>query len=93
MKLGVWPSSSYWVELYDDSETTYPFDEAVWISTANGKPDYIDVVDKEGNIHRKGWHFASGKFTFRHTLTLEDGRNINPFQYYDSIVNKGRVPI
>ncbi len=93
MKLGIWPSSTYWVELYDDSETTYPFDEAVWISVADGEIDYIDIVDEKGYIYRYGWHFKLNKFTFRYTLTLEDGRSMTPFQYYDSIVNKGRVPI
>jgi len=93
MKLGIWPSTTYWVELYDNLTTSYDFDEAVWISTVEGKPDYIDIVDEKGNIHRWGWHFGLKKFTFRHILTFKDGGNINPFQYYDSIVNKGRVPI
>jgi len=93
-KLGNWPrNTTYWVELYDDIKTTYPFDEAVWMNKIRGQPDYIDTVCDEGNIHRNGWHFGLRKFTFRHILTLKDGRNMTPFQYHDSIVNQGRVPI
>ncbi len=92
-KLGIWPSTTYWIELYDDTKTTYPFDETIGMRVMDGQPELIDIVDEEGNIHRWGWHFGLKRFTFRHILTLKDGTNMNPFQYYDSIVNRGRVPI
>lgn len=93
MKLGVWSAGYFWVELYKDLKTTYPFDEAVWINSEYGHPDYIDVVCEEGNIHRYGWNWEKKKFAELMILTLEDGRNMTPFQYYDSLVNQRKVPI
>jgi len=93
MKIGVWPAGSYWVELYDDLKTTYPFDEAVWMNTRAGQPDNVDIVCDKGDIHRYGWHYSEKKFKELYILKVKDGRNMTPFQYYDSIVNQGRVPI
>jgi len=94
-KLGIWSYEAYWVELYDDESTSWPFDEAVWMSTAFGRPDYVDVVFPDGNVYRYGYHLNKKKFIFLYVVPLDKEKhtNINPFQYYDAIVNQGRVPI
>jgi len=90
---GIWVYGDFWVELLDDRETSFPFDESVWKSTIGGTVDFVDIVCAEGNIHRYGWNWGKKKFAEIKILTLTDGRNMTPFQYYDSIVNQRRVPI
>lgn len=92
-KIGIWSYSAHWVELYDDKTTSWPFDEATWLSSSFGIVDYVDTVCDEGNIHRYGWNWDKKRFTEISILTLKDGENMNPFQYYDLIVNSKRIPI
>jgi len=92
-KLGVWGFGTFWVELYNDERTSWPFDLAVWLDVNYGQTSYFDLVCSKGDIHRYGWNWEKKEFIEFSVMTLKDGRYMTPFQYYDSIVNKKRTPI
>ena len=93
VSLGIWGYGAFWVEILDNQTTSWPFDEAVWKSTSVGTVDYIDRVCADGNIHRYYWHWEKKEFLELAILTLDDGRNMNPFQYIDLIIYLKRAPI
>jgi len=97
VSIGIWGYGSYWVEILDDQKTSWPFDEAVWKFIETGTVYFVDVVCDEGNIHRYGVKYKNNLpisgFSEIYIIKLKDGRNMNPFQYYDLIVNQGSVPI
>ena len=97
VSVGLWVYGSYWVEILDDQKTTWPFDEAVWKFIETGTVYFVDVVCNEGNIHRYGARYKKGVlssgFSEIYIIKLKDGKNMNPFQYFDLITNQGSVPI
>ena len=97
VSIGIWVYGSYWVEILDNQETTWPFDEAVWKFIETGVVHFVDVVCDEGNIHRYGARYKKGVlvsgFSEIYIIELKDGKNMNPFQYFDLLINQGSVPI
>ncbi len=97
VSVGLWVYGSYWVEILDDQKTTWPFDEAVWKFIETGAVYFVDVVCDEGNIHRYGARYKKGVlvsgFSEIYIIELRDGSNMNPFQYFDLLINQGSVPI
>lgn len=84
--IGIYIHGSFWVELIDDVETSYPWDEAIWKTIDDGIPIFLDKVDEDGIIHRfkpkyKNGRSAGGYTEFK-TLQFGDGGYINSFEYY-----------
>lgn len=62
VSMGIWLTGEFWVEFLDDTETTFPFDEAIWKSKDDGTVDYIDRVLGDGSVQRSGWNFEKKGF-------------------------------
>ena len=89
VSVGIWVFSGHWVELIDDINTTFVFDEAFW--KFDGVVNYIDIVHS-GGISRYGWDFTEQRFNLIELLRLEDGRLMDSFQYFYKLDVNSEAP-
>ena len=84
--LGILVLGEYWVELFDDLDTTFPFDMAVWKNKSDGYTDYKDIVSQKGVIVRYNRLGNSKKFAVLETL------EVDPFVYIYNVFEYHKVP-